>query len=63
MHRLIHLLYQYSFVQTVDGTEADMRMAYCAVAICAILDDWTCIDSDTLIEFIWSCQVRRHFGS
>ncbi len=36
--------------------ETDIRMSYCAFSICAMLNDWTCIDVPKAIQFIKSCR-------
>ncbi|CAG9827660.1 unnamed protein product [Diabrotica balteata] len=43
-----------SFKGAKDGVESDMRFSYCAACICYILDDWSCIDIDAMVDFILS---------
>ncbi|RKP27301.1 terpenoid cyclases/protein prenyltransferase alpha-alpha toroid [Syncephalis pseudoplumigaleata] len=39
-------------------TEADMRLTYCAVAVSYMLDDWSGIDRERVLAYIWS---NRHY--
>ncbi|XP_056641801.1 geranylgeranyl transferase type-1 subunit beta [Diorhabda carinulata] len=41
-----------SFKGAKEGVESDMRFVYCAASICYILDDWSCINMESMIEFI-----------
>ena len=44
---------------TVPGADdADLRMTYCAFVVCALLDDWSCIDLPRALLFIQRCRVR-----
>jgi geranylgeranyl transferase type-1 subunit beta len=55
-----------SAVQREDGSfgavagsyqgETDIRMAYCAFAICAMIDDWSPIDVHKAVEWIKRCR-------
>ena len=38
--------------------DADLRMTYCAFVVCALLDDWSCIDLPRAISYIHRCRVR-----
>ncbi|XP_028967747.1 geranylgeranyl transferase type-1 subunit beta [Galendromus occidentalis] len=42
------------YSQFLDG-ETDLRLVYCAVSICYILDDFSTIDVDACVRFIKSC--------
>jgi len=50
-----------SFSATSEGNENDMRFVYCAACICAMLDDWTGVDVDKMVDYIKSC-VRYDYG-
>ncbi|CAG9865284.1 unnamed protein product [Phyllotreta striolata] len=41
-----------SFKGAKEGVENDMRFVYCAACICYILDDWSAINIERMIEFI-----------
>jgi len=41
-----------------DAGDADLRMSYCAFAICALLVDWSCIDLPRALSYIQRCRVR-----
>jgi geranylgeranyl transferase type-1 subunit beta len=44
---------------TIPGAgDADLRMTYCAFVICALLDDWSCIDLPRALSYIHRCRVR-----
>jgi Prenyltransferase and squalene oxidase repeat len=34
-------------------------MTYCAFVVCALLDDWSCIDLPRALSYIQRCRVRR----
>ena len=38
--------------------DADLRMTYCAFVVCALLDDWSCIDLPRALSYIQRCRVR-----
>jgi geranylgeranyl transferase type-1 subunit beta len=38
--------------------DADLRMTYCAFVVCALLDDWSCIDLARALSYIHRCRVR-----
>lgn len=44
-----------SFRPSVLGGERDMRLVYCAAAVCKLLDDWSGIDKDRCAKFIKEC--------
>ncbi|KAI9593391.1 geranylgeranyl transferase type-1 subunit beta [Syncephalis fuscata] len=44
------------FAPMPDVTEADMRLTYCAVAICYILNDWSGIDRERTLNYVWASQ-------
>ena len=45
---------------TMPGVDdADLRMTYCAFVVCALLDDWSCIDLPRAISYIHRCRVRH----
>lgn len=46
-----------SFKLYPSSEEYDLRMTYCAFAICAMLDDWSAIDLDKAVRFIASCRA------
>ncbi|XP_027196291.2 geranylgeranyl transferase type-1 subunit beta [Dermatophagoides pteronyssinus] len=51
------------FVQSLIEEESDIRVIYCAAAICYILQDWSSINRDTMIAHIKSCQSYENaFG-
>ena len=37
--------------------DADLRMLYCACVICALLDDWSCIDASAAVQFVRNCRT------
>lgn len=41
-----------SFCPLIDGSENDMRFVYCAACICYILQDWSAMDIQKVIEYI-----------
>lgn len=41
-----------SFKPSILGGESDMRLVYCAVAVCKFLDDWSGLDKDKCAVFI-----------
>ncbi|XP_019877911.1 geranylgeranyl transferase type-1 subunit beta [Aethina tumida] len=41
-----------SFKAAVEGTEDDMRFVYCAAAVSYILDDWSGVDIEKMVDFI-----------
>ncbi|XP_018576934.1 geranylgeranyl transferase type-1 subunit beta [Anoplophora glabripennis] len=41
-----------SFKGAKDGVEDDMRFVFCAACICYILDDWSAIDVELMVNFI-----------
>eukprot|EP00055_Hartaetosiga_balthica_P010237 m.43114 g.43114 ORF g.43114 m.43114 type:complete len:347 (-) comp7091_c0_seq2:1119-2159(-) len=41
-----------SFCPVFLGSESDMRFAYCACCIATMLDDWSGIDTEKLLQFI-----------
>nr|CAH7742850.1 unnamed protein product [Callosobruchus chinensis] len=41
-----------SFKGAVDGVESDMRFVFCAASICYILNDWSGIDVELMVDFI-----------
>ncbi|KAG8771599.1 hypothetical protein FRC15_003327, partial [Serendipita sp. 397] len=45
-----------SFRLHPSSEEYDLRMTYCAFAICALLDDWTPIRLPSALAFIQSCR-------
>eukprot|EP00761_Pharyngomonas_kirbyi_P001128 gb/GECH01001129.1/.p1 GENE.gb/GECH01001129.1/~~gb/GECH01001129.1/.p1 ORF type:complete len:359 (+),score=85.00 gb/GECH01001129.1/:1-1077(+) len=45
-----------SFKATAVGSENDMRFTYCAMVICYLLDDFSTIDVDRAIEYIFNSQ-------
>ncbi|ETW82127.1 hypothetical protein HETIRDRAFT_239432, partial [Heterobasidion irregulare TC 32-1] len=46
-----------SFATTPGARDADLRMSYCAFAICAMLDDWTRVDVDRALAFVARCRT------
>lgn len=51
-----------SFSATIEGSEHDMRFVYCAVAICAMIDDWGAVNKTTLAEYIRNSLVSDSAG-
>src|SRR5216683_1767991 len=44
---------------TIPGAgDADLRMTYCAFVVCALLDNWSCIDLPRALSYIQRCRVR-----
>lgn len=41
--------------------DADLRMTYCAFVVCALLDNWSCIDLSRALSYIRRCRVRVSF--
>jgi len=41
----------------LDGAENDMRFVFCAAAISYILNDWSGIDVDRMVDFILKSVV------
>lgn len=41
-----------SFKPSMLGGECDMRLVYCAAAVCQLLDDWSGLDKDRCAKFI-----------
>ncbi|KIJ54512.1 hypothetical protein M422DRAFT_152995 [Sphaerobolus stellatus SS14] len=39
------------------SSESDLRLTFCAFAICSMLDDWSHIDVDNAIRFIQQCRT------
>ncbi|KAH7637905.1 geranylgeranyl transferase type-1 subunit beta-like protein [Dermatophagoides farinae] len=51
------------FIQSLIEEESDIRIVYCAVAVCYILQDWSSVNRDTIIAHIKSCQnYENAFG-
>ena len=48
----------YSFIQALIEEEDDLRITYCAATICYILDDWSTVNKQKMVQFIRNCQVR-----
>ena len=46
-----------SFMPVKSGSESDMRFVYCACCISYILDDWTAINTDAIVQFIKDSMV------
>lgn len=46
-----------SFATTPGARDADLRMSYCAFAICAMLDDWTRVDVGRALAFVARCRT------
>jgi geranylgeranyl transferase type-1 subunit beta len=44
------------FIPTVGTLESDMRFVYCAAAISFILNDWSGVDREKALDFIWKSQ-------
>jgi len=43
---------------TIPGAgDADLRMTYCAFVVCALLDDWSCIDLPRALSYIHRCRT------
>ena len=46
------------FMTTPGADDPDMRMTYCAFVLCALLEDWSCIDLPRALSYIRRCRVR-----
>jgi len=46
-----------SFKLYPSSEEYDLRMTYCAFAICSMLDDWSSINTRIAVEFIQRCRT------
>lgn len=46
-----------SFTGAIDGVENDMRFVYCACCICHILDNWSGINIELMVDFILNSIV------
>jgi geranylgeranyl transferase type-1 subunit beta len=46
------LLFVVSFCPTPEGSENDMRFLYCASCICYILNDWSGVDVELMVNYI-----------
>ena len=46
-----------SFSPTCGGSENDMRFIYCACCISYMLQDWSGIDEEKVVQYIKSSQV------
>ncbi|KAI9442975.1 terpenoid cyclases/Protein prenyltransferase [Lactarius indigo] len=44
------------FATTPGAGDADLRMTYCAFVVCALLDDWSCIDLARALSYIHRCR-------
>jgi len=43
---------------TIPGAgDVDLRMTYCAFVVCALLDDWSCIDLPRALSYIQRCRT------
>lgn len=51
------------FVTMPGAGDADLRMTYCAFAVCALLGDWSCIDLPRALSYIQRCRVRVSYLS
>jgi geranylgeranyl transferase type-1 subunit beta len=49
-----------SFSGSIEGTEHDMRFVYCAACICAMLNDWTGIDKQKMVQYILDSIVSKY---
>ncbi|KAJ8973252.1 hypothetical protein NQ317_019527 [Molorchus minor] len=63
-----------SFKGAKEGVEDDMRFVFCAACICYILDDWSGMDVELMVQFIMKCisydggvgqgpELESHSGS
>lgn len=50
-----------SFSPTLQGNEHDMRFVYCAACICYMLNDWSGVDVDKMVEYIRR-SIRYDYG-
>jgi len=57
IHREHVLTFSNSFILYPGNDERDLRMTYCAFAICALLGDWSAIDIPKAIGFVQKCRV------
>jgi len=51
-----------SFSPVAGGSENDMRFVYCACAICAMLQDWSGMDRDKVVQYVLASQVPPFFS-
>eukprot|EP00494_Astrolonche_serrata_P024851 UN25111 len=52
-----HQLSSGSFVAILDRSEDDVRFIYSACLICYLLDDFSSLDRDLIIQYLRSCQT------
>lgn len=45
------------FATMPGADDADLRMTYCAFVVCALLDDWSCIDLPRALSYIHRCRT------
>ncbi|KAF8494461.1 terpenoid cyclases/protein prenyltransferase alpha-alpha toroid, partial [Russula emetica] len=45
------------FVTMPGASDADLRMTYCAFVVCALLEDWSCIDLPRALSYIHRCRT------
>lgn len=50
-----------SFSPTLQGNEHDMRFVYCAACICYMLNDWTGVNVDKMVQYIRR-SIRYDYG-
>lgn len=57
--RIFYFPFVYQRFATTPGAgDTDLRMTYCAFVVCALLDDWSCIDLARALSYIHRCRVR-----
>ena len=50
-----------SFMPVVNSNQSDMKFTYCAVCVSYILDDWTGINEDKVVQYITESMVSDGF--
>ncbi|KAH8829195.1 terpenoid cyclases/protein prenyltransferase alpha-alpha toroid [Flagelloscypha sp. PMI_526] len=46
-----------SFSTTATLTDGDLRTTYCAFVLCYLMDDWSCLNLETALEYISRCRT------
>lgn len=49
-----------SFKGAIEGVENDMRFVYCAACISYILDDWSGVNVELMMDFILNSIVSNY---
>ncbi|KAG0196682.1 Geranylgeranyl transferase type-1 subunit beta [Mortierella sp. GBA30] len=48
------------FIPCITDFEPDIRFTYCAAAISYILNDWSGVNQESMLQFIRDCQTFEH---